>query len=449
MSKIGVIGTGYVGLITALCLAKHPHHKVMCCDIDKEKIEKLQSGIPTIYEEGINELLNEVKDRVTFTSNTKELVEQCDTIFITTGTPTVKSVNNPGKVDITSVMAPALQVGAYAKDEKIVVVKSTVPVGTCNKIQKIYNEKNQPHTVLSNPEFLREGRAIQDFLEPDRVVIGYGTGGESEAIRLSTLYDKVLEGTNNFKGYLFVSRESAELIKYASNTFLAMKISYINEVANICEETGANIEEVREGMITDHRIGEHFLQPGPGYGGSCFPKDVQGLIYTAQEYHAFSNLAKATHTFNKLRVKNYLAYRFRSANVVLKNLKVTILGAAFKPGTDDIRESAALPLIDYLYTRNAIITINDPYAVDNINKWLLRNGYYGCKASNNLHESLKDAEVVFIVTDHDEYREIDWNDYKCGTVMDSRNLFSLQDMSIIDGMKYISVGRPTVVGAKK
>ena len=450
MKKIGVIGTGYVGLVTALCFAKH--YNVICSDTDKEKIEKLQSGMPTIYEEGINELLEEVKDRVTFTEDTKEVVQRCRTIFITTGTPTVQSEIEPGKVDISSVIIAAKQVKEYANEEKIVVVKSTVPVGTCKRIQEILDEPeltgNFKHIVLSNPEFLREGRAIQDFLEPDRIVIGYGTNCEESAIYLSSLYDKVMEGEDNFKGHLLVSRESSELIKYASNTFLAMKISYINEMANICEETGANIEEVREGMITDHRIGEYFLEPGPGYGGSCFPKDVQGLLHTAHASQASTNLIRATHIFNGLRVHNYLAKRLASLEVDLHS-KIAILGAAFKPGTDDIRESAALPLIDYLYQRNAIITIHDPYAVSNISKWLMKNGYYGCKTTSILHEALNAAEVVIIVTDHNEYREIDWNDYKCGIVLDGRNLFSLQDMSIIEGMVYASVGRPTVIGGKK
>jgi UDPglucose 6-dehydrogenase len=444
--KIAVIGTGYVGLVTGLCFATK--HQVVCIDKDPSKINMLINGRIPIYEEGICELFEKVKSRIEFTTDVTT-IKQCEVIFICVGTPE----GEDGKPMLNQVYSAIGDIAVQAESNKTIVMKSTVLVGTCADCNDIVNPasdfglmakyKGIHHVVVSNPEFLKEGTAIFDFFNPDRVVIG--CDGEFFASKvIDDLYRSVLEDTI----YVHTSTRSAELIKYTSNCFLATKVAFVNELSELCELLGADIEQVRAGVITDKRIGTQFFKPGPGYGGSCFPKDVKGYINMGQIVHKELRIASAVDESNKIVKRFRLLDKLVKAVGSVEGKKIAVLGAAFKASTDDIRESSGLDLISNIVKLGGKVFVHDTFATENVVKWLLDNGLddsvvvYHC-----LDFMLKEPnlDAIVLVTDHEEYKKIDWKKVvnNCKVLVDGRNLYSLEEMAKI-GMTYLSIGRKDV-----
>ena len=339
--KLCMIGTGYVGLVSGTCFADIGN-QVICVDKESNKIKKLNSGISPIYEPGLNELIkkNFLAKRLFFTSDIKKAIKVSDLIFICVGTPTKKGSLN---ADLSYVYKCCKEIVKHTKKRKILITKSTVPIGTGDVIEKILRKKKRFFTVVSNPEFLREGEAIRDFRYPDRIVIG---SNEKKAFNImKKLYAPLI---NKGAKFFTTSRRGAELIKYASNAFLATKITFINELANLCEKSGVNIEDVSLGMGSDNRIGSRFLRAGPAYGGSCFPKDTKGLVFAADKYKVNLSVVKSVIKSNNDRV-NLLTHRIHKIlGSNLKNKKISFLGVTFKPNTDDMRDSTSLKMIPYL-----------------------------------------------------------------------------------------------------
>ncbi len=330
--KLCMIGTGYVGLVSGTCFADIGN-QVVCVDKDFNKIKKLNSGISPIYEPGLNELIkkNFLANRLTFTTDLKKAINKSDLIFICVGTPTKK---NSLKVDLSFVYKCSKEILKFSNKKKLIITKSTVPIGTGDTIEKILKKKNKLFTVISNPEFLREGEAIRDFRYPDRIVIG---SNEKKVLNImKKLYSPLI---NKGAKFFSTSRKGAELIKYASNAFLATKITYINELANLCEKSGVNIEDISLGIGLDNRIGSRFLRAGPAYGGSCFPKDTKGLVSAADKYKVNLSIVKSVIKSNQERT-NLLTKRIHKIlGKSLKNKKISFLGVTFKPNTDDMRDS--------------------------------------------------------------------------------------------------------------
>ena len=431
--KIGIIGTGYVGLPTGVGLAELGNH-VTCIDREPSKIEALKSGKLTIYEDGLEELFtkNVKSGNLKFTTSMKEGVADADIVIIAVGTPPHPITK---EADMKYIHAAATELAEYLTGYTVIATKSTVPVGTGDDVEALISKKNPSadFDVVSLPEFLREGFAIHDFFNPDRIVVGANTEKASNTIK--ELY-KPFEGKTNL---LFVKRRSSETIKYASNAFLAIKIHYINEMANFCEKAGADIREVAKGMGLDSRIGPRFLNPGPGYGGSCFPKDTMAMSYMARQNGVEMSLINSAIEGNRQRKKE-MAHRILDAVKNISKPKIAVLGLAFKNGTDDCRESPAMEIIAELINQNADITAYDPKAI-NTAKNLLGDKI---KYANDIYSTLKDADVLAILTEWEEFKTLDFSKVsilmKHHNIVDCRNLLSPEQAKTA-GFKYRCIGQ--------
>ena len=432
--KVAVAGTGYVGLVAGVCFAEKGHN-VICVDVDEEKINKMKKGICPIYEQGLEELMkkNYEAGRVNYTTDYKIAYKDADFIFIGVGTPE----RPDGSANLDYVFNVAKQIADTVEKDCIVVLKSTVPIGTNDEIEKYIREnlKNKVKIdVASNPEFLAQGRAVKDTLEPSRIVIGT----ENEETR-----KKMLELYKDFDApKLTTDRRSAEMVKYASNDFLALKISYINDIANLCEVVGANVEDVAKGMSFDSRIGDKFLHAGCGYGGSCFPKDTKALHYLASQGGYELKTVKAAIEVNKNQ-KLVLIKKARKKFETFKNLKVAVLGLAFKAGTDDLREAPSLDNISVLLDEGALIRAYDPIAVNNYKKIYPNQIEY----METPQEALKDADLCFIFTEWEQIKNVKPIEFKQlmkkAVVYDGRNIYSLEEMKNAN-VEYYSIGRPEI-----
>lgn len=434
--NIAVIGTGYVGLVTGTCFAETGNN-VVCVDIDSAKVERMRNGEVPIYEPHLDTLFerNVKAGRLTFTTNIEDVVEDAEIIFLALPTPP----GEDGSADLSYVLGVASQLGGLIKDYKVIVDKSTVPVGTAEKVRAAVAEKaNVPFDIVSNPEFLREGFAVDDFLKPDRVVVGLSSQRAQKV--MEELYKPFVRQGNPL---IFMDEKSAELTKYAANAFLATKITFMNEIANFCEKVGADVDQVRIGIGTDTRIGKRFLFPGIGYGGSCFPKDVQALAKSGEdnEYN-FAILDSVMRINNEQKtvlfnpILNYFGGN-------LKGVRIAIWGLAFKPETDDIREAPSLYMIEKLIGAGAEIVAFDPEAMDNV-KGLLGDRI---KYASNAYEAVDNADALFICTEWQVFRTPDFSilDEKLNNkaIFDGRNLYDLDKMKEL-GYHYKSIGREVV-----
>jgi UDPglucose 6-dehydrogenase len=432
--KLAVIGTGYVGLVTGTCFAE-TGNKVTCVDIDKSKVEKLSAGQITIYEPGLEKLFlrNIKEERLKFTSNLEKAVEDVEIIFLALPTPLGES----GSADLRYVLGVADHLGKILKGYKVIVNKSTVPVGTGDKVSAaIAKNYYGEYDVVSNPEFLREGVAVDDFMKPDRVVIG--TKSERARRLMRELYAPFVRQGNPI---IFMDEKSAELTKYAANSFLATKISFMNEIAQLCEKLGTDVDLVRRGIGSDERIGKRFLFPGIGYGGSCFPKDVQALIKSADEVNYDFKILKTVQVVNE-KQKLYLMPKIKAFfKNDLKGKHFAMWGLAFKPNTDDIREAPALYLIDALTKADATVAVFDPEAMPNVKAQIGDKVVY----AKDKYSALESADALIIATEWSEFRtpEFDQLDAKLRNkaIFDGRNVFDKEAIHSL-GYHYESIGRP-------
>jgi len=431
--KICMIGTGYVGLVSGACFADLGN-TVYCVDKNQDKIDMLNSGEIPIYEPGLNEIVkkNYLSNRLKFTSELSKAVKLCDIVFICVGTPTSRKNKS---ANLSFVFNAAKEISKNINKFKIIVTKSTVPVCTGDKIEKIIAKKKNKKLfeVVSNPEFLREGEAIRDFRYPDRIVIG--SNNKKIIKKMESLYMPLIK-----KGSVFYStnRRGAEMIKYASNAFLATKISYINEIANFCEKTGVNVEDVSLGMGLDKRIGSRFLRAGPAYGGSCFPKDTKAITVTANLFKTNLSIIKTVINSNSNRRKLLIKRIDKILSNKIKNKKVTILGVTFKPNTDDMRESTSLIMLPYLSKKGAKVTYYDPSGEKSEFK-----KFKNILFSSDLKKSCFKADLIIIHTEWDEFKSIDFKKIsknKKLKIYDLRNLYSPEKMRKI-GLSYYSIGR--------
>ena len=429
--KVSIVGSGYVGLVSGACFAEMGHD-VVCVDNDKSKVALLRSGGIPIYEPGLEPLLKKqiAAGRIRFTHQTEEGVDHADVIFIAVPTPP----RDDGSVDMTYIESVARAIGSGMKKYLIVVDKSTVPVKTGEKVAetiKRYNPHGVDFDVVSNPEFLREGSAIKDLLEPDRIVIG--VNGERPVQKMKELYAPL-----NCKNFVITDINSAELIKHASNSFLALKISYINEVARVCEATGANVDEVANGMGFDHRIGRAFLNAGLGYGGSCFPKDLAAFIKISEEVGVDFRLLREVQLINQKTLEHFVK-KVRDHFWVLKDKVIAVWGLAFKPNTDDIRHAAALSIIGALLKEGAKVRAYDPVAMEKARAVCGEVTY--CK---DPYEAASGAEALLLVTEWDEFKKADLEKLKScmlrPVVFDGRNMFDPKKLGTA-GFTYFSMGR--------
>ena len=430
--RITVIGTGYVGLVAGACLAE-TGSEVICADVDAKKIDGLKKNVLPIYEPGLDALVerNQAQGRLTFTTDVPAAVQSADVIFIAVGTPP----DEDGSADLRYVIAVAETIGQHMARETVVVTKSTVPVGTADKVRAAVAEKAKfPFHVVSNPEFLKEGAAVDDFLKPDRVVLGV----DSDFARtvMAELYAPFVR---TGKPVIFMDIASAEMTKYAANAMLATRISFMNEIANLCEKVGANVDLVRRGIGSDSRIGSSFLFPGPGYGGSCFPKDVQALLRTSEEMRAPMLVLRAVEDAND-RQKTRLFEKLRDALGDVKGKRIAVWGLAFKAQTDDMRESPSLTLIDALLKAGASVTAHDPAAMHEAERRLGSRIQYG----KTNYDTLDGADALVVVTDWNEYRFPDFVKIRAAlkqpVLIDGRNLYDPAKMSQL-GFTYRSIGR--------
>ncbi len=441
--KIAVIGTGYVGLVTGTCFAETGNN-VTCVDIDKSKVEKLSSGQITIYEPGLEKLFirNQKEERLHFTTSLAEGIRDAQIIFLALPTPP----GEDGGADLKYILGVAKDLGKIIKQDDYIIIidKSTVPVGTADKVRnEILNSSSNgslkdAFDVVSNPEFLREGVAVDDFMKPDRVVIG--TSSEKAKKILGELYAPFVRQGNPI---IYMDEKSAELTKYAANSFLAAKISFMNEIAQVCERVGADVDMVRKGIGSDERIGRRFLFPGIGYGGSCFPKDVHALAQSSNEINYDFKILNAVMQVNKAQ-KLLLVKKIQSYfNNDLKGKRMALWGLAFKPNTDDIREAPALSLIDELTKAGATICAFDPEAMANVKREIGDKIEY----SGNQYEALEGADALVIATEWSEFRTPDFNKIstllKERLIFDGRNLFDLAQIEEL-GFHYESIGRRTI-----
>ena len=431
--KLCMIGTGYVGLVSGTCVADIGN-QVYCVDKDISKINKLNSGISPIYEPGLDELIkkNYLAKRLIFTSDLKKAISSSDIIFICVGTPSKKGSL---EVDLSYVFKSIKEIALKTKNRKIIVTKSTVPIGTGDKLEKIIRQKGKNNlTIISNPEFLREGEAIRDFRYPDRIIIG--SDNKNVFKTMKQLYSPLI---NKGAKFLTTSRKGAELIKYASNAFLATKITFVNELANLCEKTGVKIEDVTLGMGSDSRIGSRFLRAGPAYGGSCFPKDTKGLVYAADKYKINLSVVKSVIKSNHNRVLLHTKRIDKIIGPKFKHKRIAFLGVTFKANTDDMRDSTSLKMIPYLCKKGAKINYYDPTGPKKeFSK--LKN----CKFKKNIYENCKIADLIILHTEWDEFKIIDFkkiNKNKNLKIYDLRNLYNFSEMGK-KRIKYFSVGRP-------
>jgi UDPglucose 6-dehydrogenase len=434
--KIAVVGTGYVGLVTGTCFAE-TGNDVTCVDIDKAKVDKLSSGQITIYEPGLEKIFlrNQKEGRLRFTTHLADGVHDAQIIFLALPTPP----GEDGSADLKYILGVAGELGKIIKKYKVIIDKSTVPVGTAEKVrQEIAANATVDFDVVSNPEFLREGVAVDDFMKPDRVVIG--TSSEKAKKLLNDLYAPFVRQGNPI---IFMDEKSAELTKYAANSFLATKITFMNEIANLCELLGADVDMVRKGIGSDERIGKRFLFPGIGYGGSCFPKDVQALAKSSDEVNYDFKLLDAVMDVNEKQKLHLLPKINAYFNGNLAGKKIALWGLAFKPNTDDIREAPALYMIKALTAAGAKVTAYDPEAMNNVRN----EKEYNLEFSENQYEALNEADALVIATEWSEFRTPDFNkissQLKNKVIFDGRNLFDLQQMREL-GYHYESVGRSPV-----
>ena len=429
-----MIGTGYVGLVSGTCFADIGN-QVYCVDKDISKIKKLNSGISPIYEPGLEELIqkNYKAKRLYFTTDLKKAISQSDIIFICVGTPNIKGSL---KVDLGFVFKCTKEIFSIAKKKKIIVTKSTVPVGTGDQIEKIIQKKKKLFSVISNPEFLREGEAIRDFRYPDRIVIGSNNKNEFKIMK--KLYSPLI---NKGAKFFTTSRRGAELVKYAANAFLATKITFINEIANMCEKTGINVEDIAIGIGSDTRIGGRFLRPGPAYGGSCFPKDTKGLVSAAEKFKTNLSIIKSVIKSNQDRVNLLTKRVHKILGNNIRGKKISILGVTFKPNTDDMRDSTSLKMLPYLSQKGAIISYYDPSGEKNEFKKLSN-----CKFKKNIRENCLNADLIILLTEWDEFKLIDFKKVvkkKNFKIYDLRNIYTGEEMKR-KKIKYYSIGRPDV-----
>jgi len=433
--NISVVGTGYVGLVTGTCLAETGHN-VICVDNNESKIEKLRKGEITIFEPGLEVYFhrNTKEGRLHFTTSLKEAVDKTDIIFLALPTP----AGEDGSADLRHILEVSEELGKLIKSYKIIVDKSTVPVGTAEKVkQTIAGNCKAEFDVVSNPEFLREGVACEDFMKPDRIVIG--TSSERAEKIMEELYSPFVRQGNPI---LFMDELSAEMTKYAANSYLAMRISFMNEIANLCERVGADVEMVRKGIGSDNRIGKRFLFPGIGYGGSCFPKDVKALAYTASAFNYDFKILKSVMQVNQLqrevfvdKLKNYFKGH-------LAGKKIALWGIAFKPNTDDIREAPALYVIDELLKNNCSVVAYDPEAIENAKRIYSNNK--SISFANSMYDCLPEADALVIVTEWNIFRTPEFDKIKllmkAPVIFDGRNLFEPASVRS-KGFEYFPVGR--------
>jgi len=427
---ISIIGTGYVGLVTGACLADIGH-KVICSDIDEEKITQLNRGQIPIYEPGLDELVSRNKEnkRISFTCNIRKAIENSKVVFIAVGTPPDKS----GNADLSFVFQVAHDIAASLNEYKVIVNKSTVSVGTAKKVKEIIMKnrtRDIPFSMVSNPEFLREGSAIKDVFEGDRIVIGVE---DDEAAKIMLQLYRPL----NLPMQL-TDIASAELIKYASNAFLATKISFINELANLCEKVGADITEVAKGMGADSRIGSSFLKAGIGYGGSCFPKDVKAITATAEQFGCELKIIRSAMEVNQ-KQREIVSQKIVDCIVGIQEPTVALLGLSFKPDTDDIREAPSLYIIEKLTAMGVSIKAYDPIAMEKVKEL-----YPDIEYCKDVYEACLRADAAVFVTEWDEFFDIDFhrlkNNMRQQAIIDARNIFQPEKIRSM-GFKYVSIGR--------
>ncbi|MBK7148756.1 MAG: UDP-glucose/GDP-mannose dehydrogenase family protein [Bacteroidetes bacterium] len=431
--KIAVVGTGYVGLVTGTCFAE-TGNEVVCIDVNQEKVKSLQAGVIPIYEPDLDVLFerNTKQGRLKFTTSLLDGIKGAKIIFLALPTPP----GEDGSADLKYVLGVAEDLGKILNSYTVIVNKSTVPVGTADKVrEKVQLHAQVAFDVVSNPEFLREGVAVEDFMKPERVVVG--TGSEKAKKLMEELYEPFVRQGNPV---LFMDERSAEVTKYAANAFLATKISFMNEIANLCERVGADVDNVRKGIGTDSRIGKRFLFPGVGYGGSCFPKDVKALYYTSNEHNYNFRILEAVMRVNDDQRKNFyqkIANRFKGN---LKGKVIAVWGLAFKPNTDDIREAPALYLIEKFLEAGAVVRAYDPEAMKHVQQ------VFGDKVffAKDKDEALIGADFLTIVTEWNEFRSPDFEKISASLteklIFDGRNLYSLKHMLDL-GIEYYSIGR--------
>ncbi len=429
--KITFIGTGYVGLVSGVMMS-HLGHDVVCLDIDSKKIENLKKGIVPIFEPGLDEYIKKYANtsRLQFTDKYDSIIQDSDCVFITVGTPPKED----GDADLQGVFEAIDSLCKIVSSECVIVIKSTVPPGTCLNIQEYLRSNNLDNEVASNPEFLREGSAIQDFLKPDRIVIG----AESEHVFaiMRKCYKNLLD-----QGVPIVETDlkTSELIKYASNTFLANKIAFINEMADLCEIVGADITKLSEGIGRDKRIGMSFLNPGPGFGGSCFPKDILALQKLSQKVNSEFLVLDAIIKSNSNRPQNLIKKIISIVGGSLKDKKIAVLGLTYKAGTDDIRSSPSIELIKYLKENQANVIAYDPEGMDNAPKY-----FDNLLCADSAIEGVKDSECVIIITEWEEFKNIDYTKVKSSmmkpVIIDLRNILVADEMKKL-GFDYYSIGR--------
>lgn len=445
--KIAVIGTGYVGLVTGTCLAE-TGNDVTCVDIDQKKVEKLKSGQITIYEPGLEKIFlrNQKEERLIFTTKIADAIVDAEVIFLALPTPP----GEDGSADLKYILGVARDLGKLLTEDnyKIIIDKSTVPVGTADKVRDAILESAMQHDnskdiaeafdVVSNPEFLREGVAVEDFMKPDRVVIG--TTSEKAKTVLNTLYAPFVRQGNPI---IFMDEKSAELTKYAANAFLATKISFMNEIAQLCELLGADVDMVRKGIGSDERIGRRFLFPGIGYGGSCFPKDVKALVHSAKEANYEFRILEAVMEVNEKQKVHLIPSIKAYFDGNLQGKHIALWGLAFKPNTDDVREAPALTIIEELLAEGATICAFDPEASNNM-KEVTGNRISYCGSQ---YEALENADALVIATEWSEFRTPDFkkisNLLKSPAIFDGRNLFDIEQMAKLN-FHYVSIGREVI-----
>lgn len=434
--KVSVIGTGYVGLVTGVCFAESGND-VICVDNDPEKLAKLRAGEVPIYEPGLETVFerNLKEGRIQFTDSLKDAVDNSEIIFLALPTPPMED----GSADLKYVLGVAGEIGKLLTDYRVIVNKSTVPVGTADLVRaEVAKSTKVEFDVVSNPEFLREGYAVEDFMKPERVVVG--TSAERARKLMEKLYKPFMLSGNPI---IFMDERSSELTKYAANSFLATKITFMNEIANLCERVGADVDSVRKGIGSDTRIGKRFLFPGVGYGGSCFPKDVSALYKTSKQYDYPFRLLQSVMEVNEdqkeIIVQKLLAYYGGD----IKGRKFAVWGLAFKPNTDDIREAPALKIIKNLLDAGASVTAFDPEAMDNVKRYSGLNMEY----AKSMMDALVDADALIIVTEWGEFRSPDFEEVrkrlKKPVIFDGRNIYDLEDLKG-KGFYYASMGRKTI-----
>ena len=439
--EIAVIGTGYVGLVSGTCFADSGNH-VVCVDNDQNKLEKLSNGVIPIYEPGLDALFyRSVREgRLNFTSDLKSAVTNAEVIFLCLPTPP----GADGQADLSFVLNVADEIAGYIEDYKIIVNKSTVPVGTADRVKETIEAKTDvPFDVVSNPEFLREGAAVDDFLKPERVVIG--SSSQKACDIMTSLYEPFVRSGNPI---ITMDERSAEITKYAANAFLATKITFMNEIANVCEQVGANVDNVRKGVGTDSRIGKRFLFSGIGYGGSCFPKDVQAIHRTAKENNYDFRILESVMNVNETQktsiVRKIAAYY---GTEDLSGKTFGLWGLSFKPETDDIREAPSLYITEALTKLGARIKAYDPEATENFKKASKQQVLDSMEFENERTQALKDIDALIIATEWNEFRQPDFEKFKhlmkAPVIFDGRNLFDLSKAEKA-GLTYFSVGRPAI-----